>query len=432
MITPLDVRRPGAFAAALLASFAAAACRENIVRTEEPTVSVETPVAWATGSVMLRVSGLGGPDTLPVVVIGRDTVAVRYAAPDSLIVTAPDTQGTFTIQLGIAGRSLLPVGTIQLAGGYAGDWTPAESLGGHPLVWPGAPQTSVAIARDSGVALVDPRTRTVSELLSDSMHVMNCLNGVGPAEGGRITVNNCKALLAVAADSPAVAPDSGPVTGGRFAVQMGSGRWLVAYHHGVDSYLRSPGGAWTKATTVYHVEEPYEVAVSPSGDRAIVSGRDADGVGMPVFSRASAEPAYLLTQFRVIEGAQFSPDGDTLYVVALRTWTDTVAVLAALRASDGTVLRSAPAWAGASQLVLDPGKPWIYLLGHDTPWDGPFMHVYRRDTFAPVAVLTSPAAGQCGDATPVLSAAERKLYVVESCSFCLASAIRIVTFDLMP
>ncbi len=108
-------------------------------------------------------------------------------------------------------------------------------------------------------------------------------------------------------------------------------------------------------------------------------------------------------------------------------------VLAALAASDGAVLQSAPAWSGAYHLVLEPGRPWIYLVGHNSPWDPPSLHVYDRSTFAPIATMAARVPQYMnGDAYPIISPAERKLYLVDTCSFCTAGQVPIFTFDLMP
>jgi len=429
--------RAGFGRAAVLGALTATGCREAIV-IPEPTVTIGASSGWAGSTVVLVATGLTGADTLPTVVIGLDTVTVRYAPPDTLKVTAPDTQGTFTVQLGFRGHSLVTVGTIQLLGGFVDKWT-VSPVGGHPVAWPGAGQASLAMALDSGLALVSLRLRSSVQALPDSIFDISCINGPGPAAGGRITVEGrpfpfCGPLVAVRPDSPWVAPDTGPGAGdARFAAQLATGRWIVAWHHGVLSFKRNPSGAWDTASTPYHIEEPYEVVVSPRGDRAIVLGRDYAGIGMPVFGLDSPEPAYLLADYHRLDGAAFSPDGDTLFLAAGRTLRDSEPVLAALRASDGSVLHTARAWAGAYHVVLDPNQPWIYLVGHETSSDPPIIHVYDRATLAPVATLRARVpAYMNGDAYPFLSSAERKLYVVESCSFCGAGPTPIFEFNLLP
>ena len=272
---------------AALGALAATGCHEAIV-IPNPKVTIASSSGWAGSTVVLVATGLTGADTLPTVVIGLDTVTVRYAPPDTLKVTAPDTQGTFTVQLGFRGHSLISVGTIQLVGGFVDTWT-VSPVGGHPVAWPGAGQASLAMALDSGLALVSLRLRSSVQALPDSIFDISCINGPGPAAGGRITVEGrpfpfCGPLVAVRPDSPWVAPDTGPGAGdARFAAQLATGRWLVAWHHGVLSFKRTPSGAWDTATTPYHVEEPYEIVVSPRGDRAVALGRDYAGIGMPVF-----------------------------------------------------------------------------------------------------------------------------------------------------
>ena len=429
-LNPGNIRRTFGTTFAASLALAAGSCK-SAVDASPRVVSVETPLVWSGSRVVLTTPGLSGADTLPLVLIGNDTVTVRFAAPDSLVVTAPARPGVFNVLIGFAGRAPVAVGTVQLAGGYAGVWN-VGPFGGRPQAWPGIPQSSFAIAMDSGVALVDPRVRTVRQVLSDSMSYPEAMTGLGPASGGRIaTLSSRGRLLSVWPDPVSVDPDTGPTYGGRFAAQLAPGRWLVAYHHGVISVLRNVAGAWDTSTTAYHVEEPSDIAVSPRGDRAVVPGIDALGVGMPVFSAASASPAYLLTSFHEVWGAAFSADGDTLFVVGPRA-AGAAPVLAALAASDGRVLKSAPAWGGTVHLMLDPGNRWIYLVGA-VSYAEPGVQVVDRATFVPITTMHGqPGMEAIADVYPILSPPEHKLYLVDSCSFCSAATVPIYAFDLMP
>lgn len=232
-----------AFAASL--ALAAGSCGSAVDATP-PVVSVATPVVWAGGSIVLTASHFSGTDTLPIALVGDDTVAVRYAPPDSFFVTAPDTQGAFDLRVAFSGRQLQSAGTVHLEGGYRSMWT-ASPLGRHPVAWPGGTHSSFAIALDSGLAIVDPKLRTVAKALPDSVFSISCINGTGPATGGRTTAMGrhgsvCGPLTAVRPDSPWVAPDTGPAGLGRFAAELAPGRWLVAYQHGVISEWRDATG----------------------------------------------------------------------------------------------------------------------------------------------------------------------------------------------
>jgi hypothetical protein len=431
----------------MLAALAFLACRENATAPVNPTVTLPSSVAWAGGSFALTSSAFTGADTLPVVVVGSDTVAAQYLAPDTLMVPAPQTAGTFTVMLGFHDRGLLQAGTVEVAGGFAGEWVTPVSVGGHPVLWPGSPQTSLVMARDTGLALVDPRLETAVGRLADTLFDVRCLQGVGQAPDGRVTVMHfdpfigCTGTLySVRPDVLAPPVDTGPSypavgVGGRFAIELTPARWLVASHHSVRSCRRDTTGAWI-CWSADLFEETYEIVVSAQRDRAVPLGRDYAGIGMPVFGLDSAGPAYLLSGFHALAGAQFTPDGDTLYAVAYRALTDSVPLLVALAASDGAVLDSAPAWPGSAQLVLDPSQPWVYLVGHPSYWSPPEVHVYDRRTLRQVAALTTGMAtlpNGAGDAYTVLSPAERALYVFETCSFCSAtSAVPVFRFDLLP
>ncbi len=432
-------RIPRRLVAAALAALPVSASCNNPVDAVDPVVRIETALAWSGSQVVLTSPNLTGADTLPLVVIGADTVPARYLAPDSLVAAAPDTQGRFDVWLGFRGRALFPVGSVQLKGGFSG-WQSIGSIGGYPLPWPAIGRGTFLSAHSTGLALVYPMTGSTTTQLPTSVFDPACINGPGPASGGRIAVvgTGCSSAMAVRSDSPDVAPDTGPpmASGYRFAAQLASGKWLVAYHHGVRNLTRI-AGAWEEDTTVpYHLEEPYNVVVSPRGDRAVVLAFDGWGVGIPVFSPTSAAPAYLLRGFFALWGAQFSDDGDTLYVVGPPV-AGQPPVLKALAASDGTVLRSAPAWSGTTNLALDPGRPWLYLVGHDAAYPRPpAVAVVDRATFDQVAYLVGDAGPLSGylasDAYPMLDAVRRKLYLVDSCAFCSLGDVRIFAFDLIP
>jgi hypothetical protein len=385
---------------------------------------------------------LTGSDTLPLVVVGTDTVTARYAPPDSLIATAPAKPGLFDVRVAFRGQSPTAVGMVQLAGGYAGVWT-VGPIGGRPQAWPGSPQTSFAVAMDSGLALVDPRLRTIRRVLPDTLFDINRLNGVGPAAGGRIVgVSWRGATLALTPEPLSVQTDTGPLVGGyRFAAQLAPGRWLLAYHHGVASYLRNASGGWDVATTAYHIEEPFDVVVSPLGDRTVIVGRDVLGTGMPVFSAPSPNPAYFLSGFHEIWGAAFSDAGDTLFVVGPAA-ADSQPNLAIVAASDGRVLKSIRAWWGTYRLMLDPAGRWIYLVGaaQDTSSGRfgynnlhPALEVLDRATLKRIALLLGDESSQVGtsDIYPILSPAEPRIYYVITCAFCGAGPASIYAFDLM-
>ncbi|HXY20841.1 MAG TPA: hypothetical protein VEH83_12670, partial [Gemmatimonadales bacterium] len=226
------------------------------------------------------------------------------------------------------------------------------------------------------------------------------------------------------------------------------GRWLVAWHHGVTSYLRNAAGGWDVEDTVaspYHIEEPSDIAISPSRDRAAIIGRDWLGTGMPVFSASSANPVYFLPGSREIWGAAFSDEGDSLFVIgpplpSVQPYPYTPPNLAIVAASDGRVLKSVPAWPDAYRLVLDPGGRWIYLPGAmQDPGvkyrsQAPALQVLDRATLAPVTTIQAPFGTDIGgmDLYPVLSPSEHRLYLVATCAFCSASTTPIYAFDLMP
>ena len=415
----------------------AAACNDSVYSATDPEVRVATRVVWAGAEIVLTSTDFIGADTLPLVILGDDTLPSRYAPRDSVFVVAPQRQGTFQLWVGFRGRLPLPFGEVAVGGGYRGTRL-VPLIGGYPLRWPGGPRATFLIAVPGGLASVDPNSGIATSVLPDSIFSQNCYNGPGPAPGGRVTVAGrtaftCGPLLSLRPDAPAFPPDTGPSAGSgyRFAAELGPDRWLIFSHHRVDSWSRAPDRTWT--SVMYWYGEPNDVVMSPTRGLAVPIGANSRGEGVPVFSAASVGPAYRLSGFSVLWGAQFTDDGDTLYVAGVPS--DTAAgqtvVLAVVRASDGEVLRSAPVWSGVCSIVLDPMQPWLYLVGYTDGW-AIATQVLDRRTLVPIASLTAPTSSGPGVLYPMLDAIRRRLYVVDSCPWCTTGyATPVTTFDLL-
>lgn len=59
----------------------------------DPELRIETPLVWPGTDIVLTSPDFLYVDTLPVVLLGDDTMVVRFAMPDTLHVVAPDRQG---------------------------------------------------------------------------------------------------------------------------------------------------------------------------------------------------------------------------------------------------------------------------------------------------------------------------------------------------
>ncbi len=418
------------------------ACRSTIYDAVDPVVQLETPVVWVGAQVVLTSSALSGADTLPVLVLGGDTISGRYAAPDSLVFPAPSAPGTWTVYVGFRGRGLLPVGDVTVGGRYVG-YRDVPLVGGQPLRWPGGAVPSFLIALPNALGLVDARSGTTVSQLPDSAFSQSCNNGPGPAPDGRVVVSRrlpsgaCGPLVALRPDDLAMPADTGPTASGcRLGAELGPARWLVLCHHMVQSLSRDSSGGW--ASVSFQLGEPYDLAVSPRGDRAVPIGAEARVTKLPVFTPTSPTPAYLVPPFFEAWGAEFSEDGDTLYLAGDTDSTEYVhGLLAAVRASDGTVLRSAAWPTDAYLMVLDHARPWMYFVGYAPGPTGPIpeLRVYDRSTLSLVTRLSVPqeAVDRWMVLYPLLDVLARRLYVLETCGWCAAGGYsRIYAFDLVP
>jgi DNA-binding beta-propeller fold protein YncE len=225
--------------------------------------------------------------------------------------------------------------------------------------------------------------------------------------------------------------DSAPFEGYWGSVHLGHGRWLFSGKH----------RAWlwdgTNSDTLGDFEQPEQLEVSPDGSR-IFPELGYVGGGAPVYDAARGVIAYRLPLFYT-GGVGFSTTGDTAYVVGVAppAWSDSVVILA-IDPLTGTVFREGrlPGGEGLPGLMaIDPVQPWLYVA-YDAPY--PFLRVIDRRTLAQVAVLRAPVATPPGYygylMLPVLSPAERRLYVVDVMNWNAPASVPsyVYVFDLMP
>lgn len=385
----------------------------------DPTVRLGATTAWIGSDLVLTSSFFAPPDTLPRVVVGGNAAATRFSPPDTIRVTLPTEKGAYPVAVGFPGRDAFAVGTVSVGGGYRSAFTIPHPTGGSPLVWPGGGEPTFLVTVDSGLALVDPRVPSAALVLPDSMQDGNCARGPGPASGGGITtsaqvpgVNGvCGPVVARVPTAGWAAADTAPFSGAgqpRFVTRLAPGHWVATYHHTSTAYLRDDAGTWELAR--FGSDESKGIAVSPRGDRAI------------------------------LRGADFSPDGDTLFLLVETGVFGESPAVAAVRANDGSVLREVPVSYYAENLVLDQDRPWLYAV--DSSYCGDALHaspsvrVLDRRTFATIALLPSSVCLRIPDGSSVygvLGASERQLFVLFSSPFGAPYLpAPVVTFDLLP
>jgi hypothetical protein len=200
----------------------------------------------------------------------------------------------------------------------------------------------------------------------------------------------------------------------RTAVWVKPGGWLLALHHWVDVIS---GGVFT---ATYRVEETNGFRISPRGDRIVALTAYASE-GMLVFDTAGPSLAYVVESVTGLGGAAFSLEGDTLFLAGEDQADQPI--LAALDASDGTVLDSVAPEYWPWDLWLDPHGPWLVSVGvrqREDAWhvQRPVVEVIDRRNLRRVAVFGPPEEEGCipefcGDLYLVPYLAGRELYVTQ-------------------
>jgi hypothetical protein len=135
---------------------------------------------------------------------------------------------------------------------------------------------------------------------------------------------------------------------------------LIGYNYSgpaTSGFLISPdsGVTWTLDSRTFR--EPTHLYLSPAGDRAAAGVRttaELHDPEIPVFDLATGDVAYTVGAIYSLGAAEFSPDGDLLYMTGSSPGfrTDSSVVIIA-NASDGTMVRQASFPTQALGLTLD-------------------------------------------------------------------------------
>jgi len=172
---------------------------------------------------------------------------------------------------------------------------------------------------------------------------------------------------------------------------------------------------WTDAAlTVVDLLSHPGLAVAPQGKWATVIGQpfspDQRVDAWPVVS-ADGRLAYTLDRLPWVRDAEFSADGDTLFVLAQTAshatggpstyWIEAIALASGARAG-GVTLPDHPV-----ALLADPERPWLFVLGYgrDSGRESAFLTVVdRRDWTVATAISTECYAWHSQPRTLVLDA----------------------------
>ncbi len=433
-------------------------CRADRVTTTEPLVTSASDV-WSGGTLVVISPSFVGVDSLPIVTIGAETLAVRRAGLESVQIQIPDTNGTLTVGVGTrnGGRTTVQLRVHGLATSGPG---PGMDYGTIPYVWPGGGDSALGFDNARLVRLNYALGTTSPPLAPDTALRADCNTSPLPSATvpGLVTVHvsgpswgdACGQILAVSTIATAAPPDSGP--GGADLGQWTSpfpelhlsrGHWLVSSKNGPFWIATGTNPGTFTWDSLAPGSAPDSYVLSPAGDRVVPTWSYVPRGGVPVFDATVPGVAYTLTALQRTWGAAFTPGGDTLFVAGADSAIATQEVMLVVEAATGAVLARAPIsgyydLAGLA-VAADPLGPWVYvawLTGRPYVADTPVVDVYDRRTLARVASLR--ASGSLLSAVPgdpfepawawafVMSPIARRLYLV------FGGGPYVFQYDLMP
>ncbi|HXE57535.1 MAG TPA: hypothetical protein VNK43_06005 [Gemmatimonadales bacterium] len=377
-----------------------AACRINDAdepgRTEVP-VTIAPTAQWCGNEVRVTSARYVGLELLPVFRAGATAVYARRLDDSTLAVaTAELPCGTYELTETFEDETPRSLGTITLHG-FTRLAGAQPDLYGDMVVWSRTGEVIVVGGNREGLGLVYPRTDRL-------VHYP----GVGRiAEPGRLQEPGLSydhnIVLVTAQDetgselvqawrllpSPTLVTTyslwRGPA---RQLLQLSPTLWLVGWPH--DAQTVSPAGvratAWESG--------PSGLRLSPRRDRATVTS-NGTASGHPVFDAVSGELVYEIASIWRGTAAEFSFDGDTLYIAGhARRWYEEP-VLKAVRAADGLSIATVPLpteYYAFFSMALDPEAPLLYVGAARRFSGAPVLLVYDRRDLSLVATLKVPEA----------------------------------------
>jgi hypothetical protein len=398
----------------LLFLVAACAPNEPMFPELQPFQILDLP-AWSGGEIRVTSAAFAALAATPTVLVSDAAAPVTRLDSVTVAVRLPVASGTLSLRVEAPGVDSLPQ-DIQLAG--LDTTHPSEpQLVSLPEVWPaGSPVPTVVAITGGRLVQLDLRFGTTAQVLPESALDARCVTAPGLGVDPNVVVvatssdSVCGALEAWAIRPNARLTDSGPAFGYVFPYQaagpvlyLGSGRWLLSREH-TDSIIlatRDASGRYTYTGVPYGWSTAIRYRVSPRGDRALPTGGNGPA---PVFGLPSGTVAYMI-QGNAIGGAAFSQGGDTLFVSV-----DTGVEVrdATTGAQLGEI--SVPSY-GIYDIVVDAGRPWLYVLVDYGSFPTVFVVDRRTLTIAGRLGING------GEVAPgwwraVLSPAERRLYVM--------------------
>ncbi len=380
-----------------------------------PGYTLLTEEVWSGGEIVLVSPRFQQMHDSIRLVIADDTLPEAHRAGDTVKFRADSIlSGTYPIAVvPFVPPTLESLAEVAVRGFQA--CYPGPLMSGFALPWPrgSVEPTFVADGAESAI-IANARTGLGRSAVPEEQHRPGWGMGPGPAYDPSSVVLSGTRATPDAPDSSCVwqlhpTPERGECIGrnaGYNIALVGPGKWVIATHHFTER-------TWTD-DSLYFLEEPNAIALSPRGDFLVVSGASDDG--QLVFPVADEPALHIPALYRAEAPAVFSPDGDTVYMAGWVKFSDFVSTLVVVDlARPSEPIRSREIGPVIPiDIAFDMAAPYLYVV----TFDGDITVINRR-TLEKVGQLDLPS-GECqtpGDGLMtrlVLSRNHSALYAVRS------------------
>ena len=357
----------------LLCAITSVACdRDDPVAHLPPfyPVDVAPQAVYAGGSITIKSARFRNLDSLH---IFADTFLLTTLArdDDSVVVSFPrNARGTYELKLG---RNGMPLGEVEIAG-YRGFKPITQFIGSYLDVWPEGGRASVIAGnhypgRDNDVLRILPATGSITTLVSGFPIGWDAPRTPGRTPDDAVVLlqphnGNAQAWRLLPA---AHVVDTLPFENVRHAAVFNDSTYLRSSAHIVET--RRFDGRYIYRNTY---EGTNEVILSPTRDRATVR-LNATPKGPPVFNMVTGDTAYHVRELFTSNGAAFSQNGDTLWMLGSTADDHFRRSMVMLNARTGTLLKQiffdADHPADAMRRDADGGRIFV------STWDYPERYI---------------------------------------------------------
>jgi hypothetical protein len=366
----------------------------NATDPGQPPVFAVTPAAqWSGGTITVRSEFFVGRTTLPPVTIGNDTLSLLRVDDTTVTTVLPlGPSGSLTVMLQRQAGAQA-IGTVARVGFRESVPLPQPIIGelykqtiaGNPTVFGLLPAVTNWAGEIASVNLAAGTGRTYGGLLGPS----DFYYGMSPTgTPGQFVVRT--AALEVETWNLEPLPsrlDSTPFVPSQFVRQvapLAPHIWLQTSHHYTWTFIDTL--PYPNRPVDLPIESPWDIYISPRGDRTTVSVNAVRIAGVPVFDNATGDTAFTLP-LRGVYGAAFSDDGAVLF--ASGGYVNPSRIVA-VDADDGTLLAQTtlPQDMIAFDLAADQSSGLLFAAAYDSTFHG--LLVFDATTLTMLGKLPAP------------------------------------------